>query len=247
LRHEPGTRCTLILGNRQFESVMLRSELDALKDRYLARFAVHHVFSRGPRDDAMPSEDAGEALFHGRLDAARLTALLRAVAPLAEGDEAVVCGPGGAIAAAQTALANIGVGAHHIHIERFGNDDDKSLASERASSVGAPAIPGSAAPTTGAADDVRAQVTVIMDGLRREIRFQSTDTSILQAGRRSGLDMPYACQSGVCSTCKGQVLEGEVRMQRNQALTPAEVDQGFVLCCQAEPVSTCVTLTLDAR
>lgn len=246
LRHEPGTRCTLILGNRQFESVMLRNELDALKDRYLARFAVHHVFSRGPRDDALPS-DTRDALFYGRLDAQRLTALVRAVAPLTDGDEAVVCGPSGVIAAAQTALASTGLSADHIHIERFGSDESPSAAAARAKSV--EALPNSAeasaAPTATPAP--RAQVTVIMDGLRREIRFQSTDTSILQAGRRSGLDMPYACQSGVCSTCKAQVLEGDVRMQRNQALTPAEVAQGFVLCCQAEPVSTCVTLTLDAR
>ena len=136
LRHEPDTRCTLILGNRQFESVMLRSELDALKDRYLARFALHHVFSRGPRDDALPS-DADDALFHGRLDTQRLTALVRAVAPLTDGDEAVVCGPSGVITAAQTALANIGLGADYIHIERFGSDESPSLAAARAESVDA--------------------------------------------------------------------------------------------------------------
>ena len=64
---------------------------------------------------------------------------------------------------------------------------------------------------------------------------------------RSGLDVPYACKAGVCSTCKGKLLEGEVRMDRNFALTPAEVAQGFVLCCQAHPLTERVVVSFDER
>jgi len=59
--------------------------------------------------------------------------------------------------------------------------------------------------------------------------------------------VPYACKAGVCSTCKGKVLDGAVRMDRNLALTEAEVAQGFVLCCQAHPTTPSVTITLDER
>ena len=64
---------------------------------------------------------------------------------------------------------------------------------------------------------------------------------------RTGLDVPYACKAGVCSTCKGKLLHGQVRMDRNLALTDAEVAQGFVLCCQAHPLTASVTITLDER
>ena len=56
-----------------------------------------------------------------------------------------------------------------------------------------------------------------------------------------------SCKAGVCSTCKGKLLDGQVRMDRNLALTEAEVAQGFVLCCQSHPLTPSVTITLDER
>ena len=64
---------------------------------------------------------------------------------------------------------------------------------------------------------------------------------------RAGLDMPYSCRSGVCATCRARVLEGAVRMERNFALEPAELEAGFVLTCQAHPLSERVVLSFDDR
>lgn len=220
LAREPHTRVSLIYGNRKLASTMLREELAALKDRYLNRLSLHFVFSREAQD---------APLFNGRLDEQRLGEFLRTLVPAESVDEAFVCGPAGMIDAAVTALERAGVGGGHIHVERFGD------------------VTAAAAHHVEERDADHAEVTLVMDGLERAVEFRLSDPSILDAARRTGLDVPYSCKAGVCSTCKGRVLEGEVRMDRNHALTEAEVASGFVLCCQAHPLTQKVTITLDQR
>jgi ring-1,2-phenylacetyl-CoA epoxidase subunit PaaE len=220
LTREPHSRCTLIYGNRRIATTMFRDELAELKNRHLARLSVHYVFSR---------EDQDAPLFNGRLDTARLLRFLQTLVPAAGVDEAFVCGPAGMIDAAAAALASAGVAEPRIHIERFG---DSASADQH---------------HIEARDADHAQVTLVIDGLGRQIEFRLSDPSILDAARRTGLDVPYACKAGVCSTCKGKLLEGEVRMDRNFALSAAEVAQGFVLCCQSHPTTPRVVITLDER
>ena len=220
LAREPHTRCTLIYGNRRLASTMFREDLDDLKNRHLARLSIHHVFSR-------ESQDA--ALFNGRLDAHRIETFLNALVPAATVDEAFVCGPAGMIDDAVAALSAAGVTPEHVHVERFGD------------------VNAATAHHVEARDTDHARVTLVIDGLGRDVEFRLSDPSILDAARRTGLDVPYACKAGVCSTCKGKLLEGEVRMDRNFALTPAEVAQGFVLCCQSHPLTSKVVITLDQR
>ena len=220
LAGEPNSRATLLYGNRTLGSTMLREALAQLKNRHLGRLALHHVFSREAQD---------AALYNGRLDQARVSEFLTSVVPVASVDEAYVCGPAGMIDAACTALAAAGLTADKVHVERFGD--------------GLPFPERSQAPAPGDADHAR--ISLVIDGLAREFECRRDDPSILDAGLRSGLEMPYACKAGVCSTCRGRVLEGEVRMSRNFALTDDEVAQGAVLCCQAHPLTPSVRITLD--
>ena len=202
---------------------MFRDSLADLKNRYLGRLAIHHVFSREKQD---------VELFNGRLDQPRVEALLRSLVPAQRIDDAYVCGPAGMIDATRAALAAAGVPASRIHIERFGDGLSQQAADLHA------AAPG---------DAEHALVSMVIDGLTRDVDFKRSDASILDAGLRCGLELPYACKAGVCSTCRGRVLEGEVRMDRNFALTNDELAQGFVLCCQAHPLSPRVRITLDQR
>jgi ring-1,2-phenylacetyl-CoA epoxidase subunit PaaE len=220
LARERHTRCTLIYGNRQLASTMFREELEDLKDRYLTRFTLHHVFSREAQD---------APLFNGRLDEARIGEFLRTLVPAESVDEAFICGPTGMIDGALAALAAAGVAPEHVHVERFGD------------------VQAASAHHVEERDAPHARVTLVVDGLERAVEFRLGDPSILAAARRTGLDVPYSCQAGVCSTCKGRLLDGEVRMDRNFALTAAEVEAGFVLCCQAHPLTERVVITLDQR
>jgi len=73
------------------------------------------------------------------------------------------------------------------------------------------------------------------------------DPSILDAALRAGMDLPYACKGGVCCSCRAKVVEGEVRMDKNYALEQSDVDAGYVLTCQAHPLTEKVLISYDER
>ena len=221
LANEPGSRVTLLYGNRNAASTMFKEELEDLKNRHLTRLSLFHVFSR---------EDIDAPLASGRITPEKLAEFLGPLIDPASIDDAFVCGPHGMNEGAEAALRAAGVPAARIHVERFGVPDDSPAAHR--------ALPG---------DAPQARITVLRDGLKREVEFRSGDTSILDAMTHAGMDVPYSCKSGVCSTCRARLLEGEVRMDRNFALEKSDLDAGFVLCCQAHPLTPTVLLSFDDR
>lgn len=220
LAREPRSRFTLVYGNRRLASTMFVESLWELKDRYLPRLALAHVFSR----EAQEIE-----LFNGRIDAAKVCAFVETLIPAASIDEAFVCGPGSMIDEVEAALLAAGVARAHVHVERFG-------------------VPGAAlAPPVDDAQAAEARVTLLIDGVRREIEFHRGSGSILEAGRAAGIDLPFSCKGGMCSTCRARLLEGEVKMARNYALEPHEVAAGYVLTCQSYPLTERVLISFDDR
>ena len=92
-----------------------------------------------------------------------------------------------------------------------------------------------------------ARVTVVVDGKARPITVPFDGASILDTAIAAGIGLPYACKAGVCCTCRARVLEGEVKMDKQYSLEQHELDAGFVLSCQAHPVSAEVRLSFDER
>ena len=92
-----------------------------------------------------------------------------------------------------------------------------------------------------------ARIVIQRDGLAREFDYLKHQPSILDAASAAGLEVPFSCTSGVCGTCRAKCTEGQVRMERNFALSAAEVAAGFVLTCQAHPLSARVVLSFDER
>jgi len=223
LAREPRSRFTLVYGNRALESVIFNEALEDLKDRYLARLALYHVFSREPQEIE---------LFNGRLDRAKVAQFLRTLIPPGSIDEAFVCGPDPMMAAVQAELAAHGLARERIHVERFG----------------VPATRAAKRPETTrriAAD--ACEVTVIADGLRYRFELAPDGPSVLEAALKAGADLPYACKAGVCCTCRARLVEGEVRMDANYALEADEVARGFRLSCQSHPVTPTLVLDYDQR
>jgi ring-1,2-phenylacetyl-CoA epoxidase subunit PaaE len=225
LEEEPRSRVTLLFGNRRTSTVMFLEELEDLKNRFPGRFHLVHVLSREPQD---------VELFSGRLDPGRLARILDALVPVADVDEWYLCGPFGMVTGAQALLERRGVDAHHIHHEIFHVVDPADLGPPRVR----PAVDASAPPA--------ALVTVTLDGRTTEVPMPSVDESILDATLRVRPDAPFSCTNGVCGTCRARLVAGEVRMDRNYALEPDEVERGVVLACQAHPVTATVTLDYDA-
>ena len=223
LVHEPATQITLVYANRKSASTMFKEELEDLKNRHLARFSLFALFSREAVDSPLNA---------GRLDQAKMAALLDSVIDARHIEHAFVCGPHGMNDAVQAALGDAGLAADRIHIERFGvppTEADAHLHDAR---------PG---------DAPQARITVIRDGITREVDFTADTTSLLDAAARAGLDVPFSCKSGVCATCRAKLLDGRVRMDRNFALDAADLAAGFILTCQSHPLTPTVTVSYDER
>jgi len=221
LAAEPQSRFTLFYGNRASSTVMFREELAALKDTHLTRFNLVHVLSREAQDID---------LLHGRIDHERAGALLAHWVRLEEIDAAFVCGPEGMMEAVTDALEARGFPEAKIRIERF------------AASI--PKHQHVARPLPQAAQS-ECEVTVIIDGTRKSFLLEKEKENIIEAGLRNGIELPYSCRGGVCSTCRCRLVEGEVDMDVNFALEDYEVARGFILSCQSYPRTDKVVVDYD--
>ena len=217
---EPQSSFFLFYGNRSTSDILFRQDLEELKDRFLRRLSVFHVLSREEQD--LP-------ILNGRLDGEKVRLLLRAVVPAAAVDHIFVCGPTGMSDDLEATLKDIGIPPEKIHIERF------------VSALGGrprqrPAVAPEALPAHLA--------DLIVDGKRREVPVADGE-SILDAALRAGMDLPFACKGGMCSTCRAKVVEGAVEMDVNYSLEPWELKAGFVLTCQAHPTGARVMIDFD--
>jgi len=88
-------------------------------------------------------------------------------------------------------------------------------------------------------------VKVIQDGRKREFVIQKNQKSVLDQALTQGIDLPYSCKGGVCSTCRCKLTTGEVEMDVNFALEDYEVARGFILACQSYPISNELVLDFD--
>ena len=220
LTTEPTSRFTLIYANRTAASAMFADEVADLKDRFPQRLQIVHVLSREPQMSELLS---------GRLDAARLRALLdSSLLDSRTVDEWFLCGPYGLVVDAQGVLADRGVPAAAVHTELFHVEGEPVPV--RPAGVAAPAA---------------ATVTIMLDG--RESTFtMGPDERVLDAALKVRSELPYACKGGVCSTCRAKLIEGEVAMVQNYALEADEVAAGYILTCQSQPVSEKLVVDYDA-
>jgi ring-1,2-phenylacetyl-CoA epoxidase subunit PaaE len=225
LAQEPNSRFLLFYGNRTTASIMFAEDLLALKDRYPERLSLYFILSREPQD---------VELFNGRLDEEKVLLLGREVFHPKATDAFFLCGPGTMIDSVRSTLLQLGVEPARIHAERFANE-----IADVAPLPSTDSVPGT--------DKGLTQVTVVMDGRRRSFAMPNDGTTVLEGAESAGLDLPFSCRAGVCSTCRTRVTRGTVSMMTNYALEPWEVTAGYVLCCQALPVSEDLELNYDEQ
>ncbi len=216
----PNSTVTLIYGNRRSDSVMFADDVADLKDAHPARMRLVHVLSREPQE---------VELFSGRLDADRLRRLLPATVEIAEIDHVWLCGPFGMVSDAIDVLTGFGVPSERIHRELFYVGDEPPAQTRHEDVAAGPG----------------AEVTVILDG-RSTTTIVPPDMPVLDGAQKVRPDLPFACRGGVCGTCRALVTVGAVRMRRNFALEKAEVVAGYVLTCQALPITETVTVDFDS-
>lgn len=218
---EPKSRFTLVYGNRASSSVIFRDELTDLKDVYMGRLKLVYVMSREQQDIE---------LFNGRITGEKCSAFLQHWIDIQDIDVAFVCGPEDMMHGVSKSLQDAGLPKERIRIELFAASIPKHEHKPR------PVAQGAAHQT---------EVTVIMDGSAASFTMDKDKESILDAGLRAGIDMRYSCKGGVCSTCRCKVVEGNVEMDVNYALEDYEVARGFVLSCQAFPITDKLIVDFD--
>jgi ring-1,2-phenylacetyl-CoA epoxidase subunit PaaE len=214
----PHSICTLIYGNRHVSSIIFKEEIEALKNQYLGRFQVFNVLSR---------ERTESELLFGRLDAAKIALFFDKIPNLKNADEFFSCGPIEMTEAVRDILTKQGVSEKNIHFELFN----------------APKIKANQPPIKGATDSI---TTIKIDGLTMDIPIKKGQT-ILDAAQEIGADLPFACKGGVCCTCRAKLIEGDVDMAVNYALTKEETAAGFILTCQAVPKTKRVVVDFDIK
>ena len=222
LIREPQSTFTLVYANRAVNTIMFREELEDLKNRYMGRLTVIHILESGQDME----------LFEGRVDQDKCDALFKHWIQIDNIDTSFICGPEPMMLAIAEALKTNGLTDEQIKFELFSESQQGRLAKQEMAKR--------------SEGQKGTEITVIIDGARRSFTMQKGQ-SVLEAALENGQEAPFSCKAGVCSTCMGKVLEGEVEMISNHALEDYEVERGYVLTCQSYPLSDTLVIDYDTH
>lgn len=207
----------LLYGNYDESSIIFKEKLEDLSEKYGDRLQIMHTLSN-------PSDEwKGEK---GMLDKSKCLSLLdKAGIDKSDKAEYFICGPGPMMQEAKNALGENDIPEEKVHIEYFtaplpdlnkveeekGGDEEEE-------------------------DFDEAEVEVLLDGETHNFKMKKEE-KILEAAMDNEIDPPYACQMGICTTCKAFLHEGKVEMEENEGLTDQEIEEGYILTCQSHPKS----------
>lgn len=224
LKQEPDCSIYLLYANQNEASIMFHSELSKLVEESGGRLHVHHQL-----DDAGTMVGAKA----GRIDGNQVGDILNSFGASAENSRVYLCGPAPFMDVVCNGLNGAGYPEENINQEFFviksesKNDSPVNESEENQESM-----------------DGTAKVKAILDGEEFEFKVQSNET-ILEAALEAEIDPPYACMSASCSTCRAKVLSGKVEMDDREILSDSEIEEGFILTCQAHPTTSEVTISYD--
>jgi ring-1,2-phenylacetyl-CoA epoxidase subunit PaaE len=172
------------------------------------------------------SQEEAKGFHKGRIDKTNFTEIIKADLNILKADAFFICGPEGMINDVKETLKLFGINDKKIKFELFT----------------APIV----VENTPEADfKGTSEVTVILDHEKLTFEMKPGNATILDLVEKNGMDAPYSCRGGVCCSCKAKILEGKATMRVNYSLTDEEVQQGYILTCQAQPNSEKITVSYD--
>jgi ring-1,2-phenylacetyl-CoA epoxidase subunit PaaE len=221
LSQEPNSICSLIYCNRDIDSIIYKNELEQLELKDEGRLHVIHVL------DNAPMNWQG---YSGLLNRDMLTRLFERIPEWGIGATTyLMCGPEGMMKNAETLLADRNIPKDKIFKESFVQGTiDKEEKKD-------------AAPATG---ELKArEVTIRYDGQEFKIMVPP-HKAILETALDQGIDLPYSCQSGLCTACRGKALSGKVKLDEEEGLSQSERAEGYVLTCVGHPLTDDVVIEI---
>lgn len=219
---EPNSTFKLFFVNRTVGSIMLKEELEALKNQFMDRLEIFYFLTQEFRD--VP-------LFNGRLDQEKLDILFNRICDPATIESFFLCGPEKMILSTRDFLKEKGVAKDKIHFELFHAEGAKPEVRQQLSQQ---------------YEGKQSEVTILEGG--KSLRFLTPQGkgNILDIALSNSADLPFACKGGVCCTCRAKLLEGEVKMLVHYGLEEEEIEAGYILTCQALPISEKVVVDFDS-
>jgi ring-1,2-phenylacetyl-CoA epoxidase subunit PaaE len=218
LHAESESIVSLIYANRDIDSIIFKDKLHELEDKYEGRLHVIHIL------DNAPMEWQG---YSGLLNHELLTKLFERIPDWGHDKTTyLMCGPEGMMNNVQTLLEQQGVPSEKVFKESFVSGTiNKGLVTE-------PDV------------EVKTQdVTIIYDGEEHVVTVEP-DQPILDAALDMEIDLPFSCQSGLCTACRGKCLSGSVKMDEDEGLSEAEKEAGYVLPCVSHPLTDDVKIEI---
>ena len=217
LKLESNSSFSLIYGNKSVDSTMFSEELNALDKLFGDRLRIINLYSREKVNGAL----------EGRIDEGNLNNIFNLSKEIFSSDSYFLCGPGDMIETVSSFLESKEIDKNKINFELFSS----------------PTISDDSEPVL--ASDTVFNVTICMDGDDFDFELAQNGDSILDAAIQAGADVPYSCKGGVCSVCKAKVMEGSASMNINYSLSEEDVEEGYILTCQAHPTSNNLVVDYD--
>ncbi|MFL5728724.1 MAG: 2Fe-2S iron-sulfur cluster-binding protein [Cytophagaceae bacterium] len=220
LANEPLSNVYLIFGNRNESSIIFKESLNELKKQHGDRFTIVHVLSQPLSKLTLPV---------GRINRSELIKILETFPKISfTSADYFLCGPEGMMDEARKALEVLKVPANKIHKESFLSSGSQQSSGEVVESK----------------EITTQEVTIVYQGTEYKITVPP-EKSILQTALDADIDLPYSCQSGMCTACMGKCVNGKVKMDESDGLSDREISQGFVLICVGHPASSGVVIEVD--
>ncbi|WP_026462700.1 ferredoxin--NADP reductase [Adhaeribacter aquaticus] len=253
LHDEPKSRVTLIYGNRNEGTVIFKNKLTDMVAEYAGRFAVEHVFSQPKSSGETQKSGVFKSLsslfskkkeepapveptlhkYTGRLNRKMLIQILENLNfSGAPNTEYYLCGPEGMMTEAREALNILKVAPERIYKESFVTEKEKQQPLEGSVTL----------EETGEKKEEHL-VTLIYEGAEYKVPVKKGQT-ILEAGLAQEIDLPYSCQAGLCTACRGKCLSGKVHLDERDGLSDAEINEGYVLNCVGHPITDNVVIEI---
>ena len=214
LHKEPNSEVTLIYGNRSEEYIIFKDLISSLQDDSKGRFKVIHLLEEDPNDFADVKGRPSPGIISDLIVSHKLT-----------GAEYYLCGPQPMMDATVEGLKLAGISSESIRMESFEAGKTSPNLEEKQDSNAA------------------SQVTILLDGDEFIVPVK-TNQGILETGLAQGLDMPYSCQSGLCTACRGKCLEGDISIDDAEGLSQEELDEGYRLLCVGKPLTPTVKVEI---
>ncbi|MCS6821840.1 MAG: ferredoxin--NADP reductase [Microscillaceae bacterium] len=221
---EKESKVSLIYANRNIHSIIFKQDLEQWQQQYANRFQMIHILEQAPSLSwQYPT---------GYLTPEMIKELLAQLPQMNIRDtEYFMCGPAPMMQIIEQSFVQLGIPKEKLRKENFALSPEES----------AQGIESQTNILTTTSDFL---VTIHYEGLTHQVIVKPTQT-ILEAALKQGIQLPYSCQSGLCTACMGKCIQGKVKLDEEDALTPKELEQGYILTCVGHPLTPNVVIEID--